>query len=66
MKRGLAIAGVAVPALLAAAWLSLGRPPPGWVVRHGLPPAGGPTGRAVEIEGVRFVEIGPGFFRLGD
>ncbi len=66
MKRRHVIAGAGTALLaLAAAWLSLGRPPPGWVVRHGLPPAGGPTGRAVEIEGVRFIEIGPGFFRMG-
>ncbi len=66
MKRRHVIAGAGLALLaVAAAWLALGRPPPGWVVRHGLPPAGGPTGRAVEIEGVRFLEIGPGFFRMG-
>ncbi len=66
MRRRQAIAGAGIALLaLVAAWLAMGRPPPGWVVRHGLPPAGGPTGRAVEIEGVRFIEIGPGFFRMG-
>ncbi len=66
MKARHCIWGVALALLaLTAAWLALGRPPPGWVVRHGLPPAGGPTGRAVEVEGVRFIEIGPGFFRMG-
>ncbi len=67
MRRASTIGGLVIAIVLAAvaAWLSLGRPPPGWVVRHGLPPAGGPTGRAVEIEGVRFVEIGRGFFRMG-
>ena len=68
MRRASIIAGLVVAVLgliAAAAWLAAGRPPPGLVVRHGLPPAGGPTGRTVEIEGVTFVEIGPGYFRMG-
>ena len=61
------VSGIVVVLFLAgtAGWLSLGRPPVTWVVRHGLPSAGGPTGRSVEVEGVRFVEIGAGYYRRG-
>ena len=50
----------------AVLWVALELPPLGLVVAHGFPPSGGPTGRVKEIEGVRFVEIGTGYFRLGD
>ncbi len=67
--KRLLILGGALLVLAAAgeiAWLALDLPPPGLVVKHGFPPAGGPTGRRMEVEGVTFVEIGTGYFRLGD
>ncbi len=68
MLRVLVIAGVVVVVLAAGAvvWVALDLPPPRLVLAHGFPPAGGPTGRVKEIEGVRFIEIGTGYFRLGD
>ncbi len=67
MLRVLVIAGVVVVVLAAGAvvWVALDLPPPRLVLAHGFPPAGGPTGRVKEIEGVRFVEIGTGYFRMG-
>jgi formylglycine-generating enzyme required for sulfatase activity len=35
------------------------------ILKYGLPPAGGPTGRTQTIEGIEFLEIGPGYFRMG-
>jgi formylglycine-generating enzyme required for sulfatase activity len=55
--------GVLVVGVLA--WTALDLPPLRLVLSHGFPPAGGPTGRMKEIEGVRFVEIGTGYFRMG-
>jgi formylglycine-generating enzyme required for sulfatase activity len=49
----------------AVLWIAADLPPLRLVVPHGFPPAGGPTGRVKEIEGVRFVEIGTGYFRMG-
>ncbi|MCU0725136.1 MAG: formylglycine-generating enzyme family protein [Planctomycetes bacterium] len=67
MRLFLVIVGVGV--LLAGVgvivWTALDLPPVQYVVAHGFPPAGGPTGREVEIEGVRFIEIGAGYFRMG-
>jgi formylglycine-generating enzyme required for sulfatase activity len=48
-----------------AVWAVLDLPPLPLVLSHGLPPAGGPTGRRVTIEGVEFVEIWDGYFRMG-
>jgi formylglycine-generating enzyme required for sulfatase activity len=49
----------------AVLWIAADLPPLRLVLSHGFPPAGGPTGRVKEIEGVRFVEIGTGYFRMG-
>jgi formylglycine-generating enzyme required for sulfatase activity len=57
------VAGVL--AIGSVAWMALDLPPLPMVVSHGFPPAGGPTGRVKEIEGVRFVEIGAGYSRMG-
>jgi formylglycine-generating enzyme required for sulfatase activity len=46
-------------------WTAIDLPPPKLVVRYGLPPAGGPTGRKVTIEGVTFIELAAGYFRYG-
>jgi hypothetical protein len=44
-------------------WIVLDLPPVRLVREYGFPPAGGPTGRTMEIEGAQFVEIGTGYFR---
>jgi len=50
---------------LCIAWALLGAPPPKLVLRHGLPPAGGPTGRSARNSlGVEFVEVAPGYARV--
>ena len=61
------IAGVLVVigAAVGLLWVGLDLPPVRLVMSHGLPPAGGPTGRVKEIEGVRFIEIGTGYFHMG-
>ena len=48
-----------------AAWQVLHLPPPQWILRYGVDYHGGPTGRTLVAEGVEFVEIGPGCFRMG-
>jgi formylglycine-generating enzyme required for sulfatase activity len=58
-------AGLFLLGMGALAWKALDLPPVRLVLSHGFPPAGGPTGRVKEIEGVRFVEIGTGYFRMG-
>ncbi len=52
--------------VLAALWAAFDWPPPRMILKYGLPPTGGPTGRTMTIEGVEFVELKPGYFRLGD
>ena len=49
----------------AIAWRVAGLPPVGFVLRHGLSWGCEPTGETMTIEGVEFVEIGPGCFRMG-
>ncbi len=56
---------VLVAATLPLFWHSLGWPPLGLVLKHGLPPSGGPTGRTLNLEGVLFVELRPGYFLMG-
>jgi formylglycine-generating enzyme required for sulfatase activity len=58
-------AGVLLFGVGAMVWIAADLPPLRLVLSHGFPPAGGPTGREKEIEGVRFVEIGTGYFRMG-
>jgi hypothetical protein len=67
VKLGLVIffGGVLRLGVGAVAWIALDLPPVRLVARHGFPPAGGPTGREKEIEGVRFVELGTGYFGMG-
>jgi len=66
-KRLLRVAvGIALFLILTwAAWSVLDLPPVRLLVKYGLPPAGGPTGREVELEvngrPVRFLEISPGY-----
>jgi formylglycine-generating enzyme required for sulfatase activity len=69
MRRRRIILLVLLPALLAGgtviSWNALGKPPVGLVWKYGYPSPMGPTGRKVVIEGVKFLEISPGYFRMG-
>ena len=47
------------------AWTLAGLPPVKYYVRYGLDPYCEPTGERETHEGVEFVEIGPGIFRMG-
>lgn len=47
------------------AWTFLGWPPSRLVLKYGIPPYCAPTGKTMEVEGIDFVEIGPGCFRMG-
>jgi len=47
------------------AWTLAGLPPVKYYLRYGLDPYCEPTGERVTLEGVEFVEIGPGVFRMG-
>ena len=46
------------------AWTLAGLPPPMHYIRYGLDPACEPTGETLTVEGVTFVEIGPGIFPI--
>ncbi|MEN8150011.1 MAG: hypothetical protein ABFS86_09320, partial [Planctomycetota bacterium] len=47
------------------AWTLAGLPPVKYYLRYGLDPYCEPTGNKQTYEGVEFVEIGPGIFRMG-
>jgi len=51
--------------ILTVVWKIADWPPPGMILRYGLTPGCEPTGETMTIEGVDFVEIGPGCFRMG-
>jgi formylglycine-generating enzyme required for sulfatase activity len=40
-------------------------PPGRLILKYGFPPTGGPTGNKREIEGIEFIELKPGYFRMG-
>jgi formylglycine-generating enzyme required for sulfatase activity len=68
MRRRLLLVAVLVTFLLLAgvvAWPLLRLPPPRHLFRYGLAPGAKPTGETFTVEGVEFVEIGPGIFRMG-
>jgi len=46
-------------------WHACDWPPLRLILKYGLPPAGGPTGRRTMIEGIEFVELSPGVYRRG-
>jgi formylglycine-generating enzyme required for sulfatase activity len=46
-------------------WATRGGPPPLWVVEYGRPGSSRPTGRRAVVEGIGFVEISRGYFRMG-
>jgi hypothetical protein len=66
-KKRLAIAAVVVLLLagaVAVLWNVLDWPPPRLILKYGLPPAGGPTGRTKVIAGMEFVEVSAGYLRV--
>jgi formylglycine-generating enzyme required for sulfatase activity len=68
VRRRLIIAAAVLTLLGVAgvlAWELADMPPLGFVLRYGYPSPMGPTGRTMEFEGVEFVEISPGYFRMG-
>ncbi len=68
MVKRLVRAGVALVLLAGATtllWAALSWPPPRLILRYGLLPAGGPTGRTMTVHGVEFVELSAGYFRMG-
>ena len=63
-RRRLIIALVVLLALAGATvivWKALDWPPPRLLLKYGLPPAGGPTGRTEVVAGIEFVEVAPGY-----
>jgi len=56
----LLLLGITVVVWRVADW-----PPPRLILKYGFPPTGGPTGRTKVIEGIEFVELKPGYFRMG-
>ena len=67
MKRRIVLLGIAlfVFGVGTIAWTLAGLPPVKYFLRHGLDPYCEPTGETLTVEGVTFLEIGPGIFRLG-
>ena len=47
------------------AWSLFARPPVGFLLSYGYPSPMGPTGHTIEVEGVEFVEVSPGYSRMG-
>jgi formylglycine-generating enzyme required for sulfatase activity len=67
VRRKLLILGLLLLLVVAGviAWPLAGLPPPRYLLRYGLSPGCEPTGETLVLEGVEFVEIGPGVFRMG-
>jgi len=67
MKRRIVILAVVLflACVVTVAWTLAGLPPVKYHLRYGLDPYCAPTGERVTLEGVEFVEIGPGTFRMG-
>lgn len=51
--------------ILVVTWEVCDWPPPRLILKYGLPPAGGPTGRKITVEGIEFIELSPGYYRRG-
>ena len=67
-KRRLIIASVfalLLAGVLTILWAAFSWPPPRLLLTYGISPGCEPTGRTLTVEGVEFVEIGPGIFRTG-
>ena len=67
MKGRLLILGIVlfVASVAAVAWTLADLPPVRFLLRYGLSPGCEPTGQTMTLEGVEFVEIGPGVFLMG-
>jgi len=67
MRKCLLLAGLALflVGVAVMVWTLAGLPPARYVLRYGLSPGCEPTGGTQEFEGITFVEIGPGIFRMG-
>jgi formylglycine-generating enzyme required for sulfatase activity len=67
MKRLILIAGIAFVLFLVGSllWIVAGLPPVGMVWHYGFSYGPEPTGQVETFEGVTFVEIGPGCYRMG-
>ena len=61
----IALAALLLAGILVVAWTVAGLPPVRMVVRYGFDYGPEPTGRTLTVEGVEFVEIGPGCFLMG-
>ena len=51
--------------ILTVVWMICDWPPPRLILTFGIPPFCAPTGQSIIVEGVEFVEIGPGVFQMG-
>ncbi|MEN8152078.1 MAG: formylglycine-generating enzyme family protein [Planctomycetota bacterium] len=56
---------VLLTGILVVTWRVCDWPPPRLILKYGLPPAGGPTGRRMTVEGMEFIELSAGYFRMG-
>jgi len=56
------VAVLLVAAAVPGVWFLLDLPPPLFIARYGLPPAGGPTGDSRLIANTTFIELSPGYF----
>ena len=67
MKRRIVLLGVVLllAGVVTVAWTLAGLPPVRYYVRYGLDPYCAPTGERVTLDGVEFVEIGPGILKMG-
>jgi len=61
----LAVLALLLVSVVYIAWTLAGLPPVKYYFRYGLDPYCEPTGEKETYEGVEFVEIGPGIFRMG-
>jgi formylglycine-generating enzyme required for sulfatase activity len=59
------VAVCALSAVLGVAFGASGLPPARMVLARGFGPSGGPTGRSFSVEGMTFVELSSGHFRMG-
>ncbi len=68
MKKKLLITGgvhMLLWGILAAVWVGCDWPPPRLILKYGFPPAGGPTGRRLTVEGIEFIELRPAYIQMG-
>jgi formylglycine-generating enzyme required for sulfatase activity len=64
-RRAILITFVLLIACVSGAWAVFDLPPPRLLFKYGLPPVGGPTGKTLEREGLTFIELSPGYYRMG-